>query len=125
MNLAPRCLKLMSYVASLFAKQERAQVCVCVCVCWGGAERVCVLSVCLSGVSTYLFTASRCAQHDACIRAPDWHFAGGWRGGGGCEASFHRVDIMVTLLENISSGKTSLQKTKSSACLGSISCTAT
>lgn len=35
------------------------------------------LSVCLSGVSTYLFTATCCARRDAHTRAPDWHFRGG------------------------------------------------
>lgn len=33
--------------------------------------------VCLSGVSTYLFTATCCAQQDAHTRVPDWHFQGG------------------------------------------------
>ena len=40
---------------------------------------------CLSGMSTYLFTATYCAQQDTRTRAPDWHFGGGM----GCEASLH------------------------------------
>lgn len=42
---------------------------------------------CLSGISTYLFTATCCALQDARSRAPDWHFGGGM----GCEAHYIKL----------------------------------
>ncbi|TNN81767.1 hypothetical protein EYF80_007896 [Liparis tanakae] len=56
----------------------------------GAGRESSVVSVRLSGVSAYLFTATRCAQHAACTRPPDWHFAGG-RVGAGSQPTSHKL----------------------------------